>query len=686
MNTHPARRTTALGLAALLISCGGGTSPRPVDPTPVAPVADVDAPPVTPAGPTYRQVDADTPITTSWQAIVTIPAAWFVAEAAGVVRVDDPERDLHVALLALEAKDRDAAVAAAWLVVDPAFSLAVDQAVDLPATDGWDQVAQIIYVTPAAEHRDVVAVARRKGTVWHIVLIQGEQAAIDRRGAQLGSLILDMKVPGVDQESFAGKPANLDADHLARFDAFVEDARQLAGVPGAAIAVVHGGKIVLEAGHGVRVLGKKDKVDPSTLFMIGSTTKSLTTLMLARLVDQGKLAWDTPVTDVLPDFALGDAAMTQQLQLHHTICACTGMPRQDLEFIFEYAGWDAERRLASMKTMVPTTGFGETFQYSNLLVATGGYVGAHAWAPKKKLGPAYDDAMATLVFKPLGMKSTTFDFKKVAKADHAGPHSRGLTLEYGAIPVAAETALVPLRPAGAAWSSVRDMARFMELELARGKTPDGKQLVTEANLLHRREPQVKINDDDSYGLGLFLSNDHGVQIVHHGGNTLGFTADMFMLPEQDVGVVLLTNGGGANAYRGAVRRRFLEIAFDGEARASDELHAALDRQRESLADLKTQLPEPPDDAWLTARLGAYVDPGLGRIEITRKGKVFLLDAGEWQSEVTQLVGKDGVSQLITTRAPLAGLTLRPGEPGDDGRAPLILDAGQHVYTFAPVAK
>jgi len=122
---------------------------------------------------------------------------------------------------------------------------------------------------------------------------------------------------------------------------------------GAALAILQGGKTVYEKGFGVRQLGKPDRVTPETLFLIGSTSKSLTTLLMARLVDEGRLGWDTPIVKVLPDFALGDEAMTRKLTLQNTVCACTGMPRQDLEMLFEYDGVTVEQRLAEMRQTSP---------------------------------------------------------------------------------------------------------------------------------------------------------------------------------------------------------------------------------------------------------------------------------------------------------------------------------------------
>ena len=102
----------------------------------------------------------------------------------------------------------------------------------------------------------------------------------------------------------------------------------------------YSGKVVIAEGFGVRQLGRSEKVDSGTLFMIGSNTKAMTTLLLAKLVDEAKVTWDTPVTNLLPSFRLGNADTTRQVNVKHLICACTGLPRQDMEMIFSNRGPD----------------------------------------------------------------------------------------------------------------------------------------------------------------------------------------------------------------------------------------------------------------------------------------------------------------------------------------------------------
>jgi CubicO group peptidase (beta-lactamase class C family) len=670
-----------VAVAPLALGCGSSQprTPAPV-PTPVA--SDATSTKKT------EVLEADTKVTTASGAHFEAPKGWQLTTMKDRHVLESPERDLRVAFLEVEgAADATGAIATAWKRVDPTFSRASKQVVTPPARDGWESITQVTYEV-GGESRLVTAIARRKGTTHHVALVDGPLAAVDRRGAQLMTAIGTYKAAGIEDESFAGRAAQpLDEARQKALEAFVTESLAKTGVPGAAIAVVQGGKVVYEKGFGVRELGKGAKagppVTPNTLFMIGSTTKSLTTLLMAKLVDEGRFTWDTPVTEVLPSFALGDAEITKKVAMRHTVCACTGLPRQDMEFIFEYAGVTPEQRLAALKTMKPTTGFGETFQYSNTMVAAGGYAAARTLDPKRELGAAYDEAMKARVFGPIGMKSTTLSFAQAKAREHAEPHAQGISLEYAPVPLSIEEGVVALRPAGAAWSNVRDMARYMTVELNKGKDDKGRELFSEKNILARREPQVKITDKRSYGLGLFTGEDAGVALVEHGGNNIGFTSDMFMLPEHGVGVVFLTNGGNANALRGSVRRRVLELLFDGKEEAAARLDFAVSREKQVVADELKKITLQPEGEWVTSWSGTYQNPSLGKLVVKMDKARAILDAGEWKTAIGTMKEADGSMKVVITEAPFLGLGLVPTAIGD--KKALKLEAGQQTYVFELVS-
>jgi len=629
------------------------------------------------------RLDADAELHTASGASLTGTRGWYVTRDGDVMVLQEPGKELSVAIVETRAPDAAGAIEKGWKLVQPKFARKVEETIDIPAREGWDEIVKSDYQTTTQESREVFGYARRKGDLWYVALVDGTRAAGDRRAAQLMTILFSLKPKGMEKESFQGRTAlALDGERLRAFEAFVEEARAKAGLPGASVVVVGGGKVVFEKGFGVRELGKGDPVTPETLFMIASVTKPLTTFMMARLVDEGRLSWTTPVTSLLPSFALGDAEATRKLTLAHTVCACTGLPRRDMEIIFEYAGVTPEMRIDDMRSMKPTTGFGETFQYSNSMVSTGGYAAARALDPKGPLGPAYDAAMQSRVFDALGMRSTTLDFSVASKRDHATPHGGDINLAYAPIPLGDEEGVIPSRPAGGVWSNVSDMARYVLTELGNGKTPEGVRVVSEANLLQRREPQVKITDDLSYGLGITVERYHGLRIVQHDGGVLGFSSNMFFLPDHGVGMVVLTNGGGGSAFTRALRRRLIELLFDGREEARQNLEFAMKREREAVARELKKIALAPDAAWLSSLAGTYHDASLGKVEIRIDGKTGIFDAGEWKTTFGRKTEPDGTVKIVLTGASLAGLELTTRTR--DGRVALELETEQQRYLFERV--
>jgi CubicO group peptidase (beta-lactamase class C family) len=626
------------------------------------------------------RVAADSTINLPAGSSFTAPANWYVSDEKGMLLLQDPDQQLRCAFVEAADSTALAAIANAWQRVEPGFSRAIHRTVSPPARDGWDEIVQNVYETTSAEAKTIIGLARRKGATWHVNLLEGPDGAMEKRSAQMNTAIGTWKPKGLQEESFAGRTAHaLDATRLAALERFIEDARTQTKVPGASIAIVQGGRVVYEKGFGVRRVGGKEPVTSKTLFMIGSMTKSLTTLMMAKLVDEGRFQWDTPVVKVYPRFSLADPDVTPKVTMAHTVCACTGLPRQDMEFLFEYAQATPEMRVASMGRMKTTTGFGETFQYSNTMVSTGGYVAAYSADPKGLLGPAYDRVMQSRVFDPLGMTATTFDPAVAKGREHATPHGRTLTLDFTPIQIENEAGVISVRPAGAAWSNVEDLSRYLTTELSGGLGPSGTRVVSTENLLKRREPQTRMSDKMTYGLGLMAQDDHGVKVFTHGGNNLGYTADMYFLPEQGVGGVLLTNGQGANFFAGVVRRRLMELLFDGREEAASMLAFGVKQQGEiARKTLEYVLPVPEKD-WMAKWNGSYASPDLGTITVRTRGSESLLDAGEWKCAAGEKKEKDGSRTLILTGPPLTGLEFIPTEAG--GTTTLTLKTPQQEYVF-----
>lgn len=632
-----------------------------------------------PAATASEVLAADTSRTTVAGNKFTAPAGWRIEVRGPATILEPPEGNSHIALVDVHANDADSAVAAAWAAYRPDTRWPLKVTNDFPDRDGWSHIRDYTYQTSPNEKRDVAANARHAGDTWTVIIYDMDQAVGEKRGGQVALIFSRLLPKGYDRETFAGKPAHkLDAKRIAELSAFVESGRQKLGVPGVSIGVVQDGKVVFEGGFGVREIGTDTRPDADTLYIIASNTKALTTLMLAKLVEESKLTWQTHVTSLLPSFKLGDADTTSRVLVKHLICACTGLPRQDYEWLFQYQGVTPEGALKTLGTIQPTSKFGEMFQYSNSLAGAAGFVGGHVAFPTLELGAAYDEAMRTRVFGPLGMTATTFDFTRALAGNHATAHAPDVDGRPARAVMDVNYAVIPLRPAGGGWSNVRDMLRYVEMELDEGALPDGTRYIPRDILLERRAPQVSIGQDVTYGMGLMVDTKYGIPIVHHGGDLIGYHSDMIWLPQQSVGAVILTNADPGWVLRGAFRRKLLEVLFDGRPEADADVAAQGKSFFEQLAADRKLLTVPADVTDAGALAPHYANDALGEISVRRAGPTVTFDFGEWKSEMASRHNPDGSVSFITLAPGIIGFEFVVG-PGPTPT--LIVRDAQHEYVF-----
>jgi CubicO group peptidase (beta-lactamase class C family) len=611
-----------------------------------------------------------------------LPKGWRVSHPADPLTVVGPEGDLEISFFSgLPGDSVDDQVRSAWRQIDPEFNKPVRHQAEMPSTAGWDSVIQIVYDMPANESRLAVAIVRTLGERTFVNLIDGSKAAFSRRLAQISEISKTWKPAGFREPSLAGtEPRSFgDAERNAMSD-FVPSAMRQLRIPGAAVAIVQNGETVYAEGFGVCRVGNNHAVTPMTRFMIGSSTKPLTTMMMAKLVDMGRFDWTTPVAQVLPGFSLADTEVTSKLEMRHTVSASTGMPRRDVDLLFRFQGIHPEDRIAEMKAMLPTTGFGETFQYSNYLVAAGGYAAAHSFAPGSSLTEAYERAMVELVFEPLGMRQTSVLCNH--SPEDAAPH--GPDLEGNSVPIdpAMERFADAVAPAGSVWSTILDMASYVRCELQNGVNDHGEQVVSVESLMARRQPAIKIDDRSSYGLGLFLTERQGIEEVMHGGNTLGFTSDMLFLPKHGIGLVILTNLHVANTFLGAVHQRLLELLFGAAAKADAIVAAASTATENSLERTRQRVKTAPaETAWIGKYAGSYRSQELGPARIFKREEDYVVDFESWSSDLAVEEQSKDSRQIVLTCPPWqGGLRLQVSDDSSD----LILDGGQTMYKFARI--
>lgn len=625
---------------------------------------------------------AAAPIPVGSGAAMVPPEGWAIARQAGSVRFTPPEQDFSVTIVPVAAaKDGADAAAQAWRSARPAFARPVRLAQPLPARDGWEEILVVNYDVPPAEKAIAQAVALRKGTAWTVVTAEGALATIAKRGGQFNASAETLRPADYAKESFAGRQAHaLDPARVEELKRFVRTSMAALKIPGVGLAVIDHGRIAYEGGIGVKDIATGAAVGKDTLFMIASNTKGMATLLLATLVDQGRLDWNRPVIDYMPTFRLGSDETTRKVLVKHLVCACTGLPRKDMQWLFNTRpDTKADETFAQLAATQPTSGFGEVYQYNNLMASAAGYLAAHIIYPGMELGAAFDRAMQERIFDPLGMRHTTLSNARAMAGDWAKPYDTDIDDRLAPLDVRYNDTVVPYRPAGGAWSSAHDMALYVRDELDQGLLPNGKRLVSAENLLARRVHNVPTGEKVWYGMGLEDDASSGVSVIQHGGSMFGYKSNWFAIPSAQVGVVVLTNGESGYGLTEAVKRRLLEILYDGKPEAAENVASMAKRSDQALAKFRSELNLrlTPQDAG--PFLGTYVNPDLGPLTIGYEGGKLMAHATSIWSEVTTKANKDGTVSLMTFSPGAGGFDLLTAKR--DGKRALVLNDAQHEYVF-----
>ena len=639
-----------------------------------------------PEAPVPNAADPDAPapkmvMTPSGSQFVPVPG-WALDRREGMLAFTAPEGDATLALVEVDAPtDARDAIGQAWSAFAPDFAREIELLQEPPARSGWDYIAAASYRTSPAEQQLVQAIVFRKDDAWTVALLQGAIATFAKRAAQLNQTLATITPVDFERESFVGRQANaLTADRVAELKDFLQRAMTALDVPGVGIALIGGGEIAWEGGLGVTDLGTGEQVDENTRFMIASNTKGMTTLLLADLVDDGLLAWDRKVTEAYPGFQLGSPETSEKVRIEHLICACTGLPRKDLQFVFNTrADTPASDTFAQLAATEPTSGFGEVFQYNNLMASAAGYIAGNILYPEMEIGAAYDLAMEERVFGPLGMGATTFDHAEAMADNWARPYARGFGGTLQPVLVEWNRMIAPFRPAGGAWSTAHDMALYVLNEIRVGRMQDGVPLLSSASLLKRRQRYVPMGDDAWYGMGLMEDASTGKAIFNHGGSLLGYKSDFWFVPEDGVGAVLLTNSDSGQALLSLFKRRLLEVLYDGNAEAEENLAAAV-RLSEAAREKSYARINASGDPSVLARLASrYVSEELGALIITNSGEETWAEFASGRSTIGTRENDDGSYSIVLTSPGLFGSAFVIGER--DGKGILrVLDA-QHEYVF-----
>ncbi len=307
-------------------------------------------------------------------------------------------------------------------------------------------------------------------------------------------------------------------------------------VPGLAMAIVKDGKVIYAKGFGYRDIEKKAPVDESTIFGCGSTTKAFTAALIGTLVYEGKIKWDDRVIDHLPDFRMYDPWVTREITIRDLLCHRSGLPQAD--FLWLSSSFSRDEIVRRIRFLRPESSFRSQFNYHNLMILTAGQLAARV------TGKNWDESIKEKIFTPLGMTRSSTSIRDLeAKDDVATPY----VPSNGAVTAIPWLNIDNIGPAGSINSTALDYAKWVQVHLGKG-TFMGKKLWSEEVQDMMDTPHMTVSATatglthfNQYGLGWFLSDYRGKLVVWHSGATDGMGALVGMLPEENLGIALLSN-------------------------------------------------------------------------------------------------------------------------------------------------
>ena len=435
------------------------------------------------------------------------------------------------------------------------------------------------------------------------------------------------------------------AEPPAGIDKRIEELRSASGLPGLAIAIVEDGRTTLARGYGVRKMGGIDPVDANTVFMTGSTGKAVTVAALATLVDAGKLGWDDKVIDRLPGFQMYDPWVTREMTIRDLLVhrSGLGLGAGDLMFV-PRSNRTRANIVAALRHIKPATSFRSGYAYDNILYTVAGAL------IEAVSGQSYESYLRQHIFKPAGLLTATSDEPtRLATANRAYPHGRnsGAVRGLGPLQPLDETDQLGAAstPAGLLAMSANDLAKWIKIQLAQGKTENGGRLFSEVASAEMWNPQTiqPIGPVPpgfeatrpmfkAYALGWEVADYGGAKIISHSGGVFGFITMVVLIPEKNVGFAITMN-----AEEGAVRRGLTYELIDHylgrphvdwAGRYKTLISAMLANANAAVAAKAVAPAKIGPSLALDRYVGGYKDPWYGRITVSRGKTGLAIDFNE----------------------------------------------------------
>ncbi len=405
-------------------------------------------------------------------------------------------------------------------------------------------------------------------------------------------------------------------------DTYVSKALSDWQIPGAAVCIVKNGKVVYMKGYGVKEMNGTDKVDENTLFMIGSNSKAFTATAIAMLDAEKKISLDDKVTKWIPQFKLDNKAAGEQAIVRDLLCHRIGFETFQGDFTYWTSNLTRSEVIEKMSHIKATYPFRTKWGYTNAAFLTAGEI------IPKAIGMQWEEFVTKKIFQPLGMNNTLALSKDFPNADNkCSAH----TIVDGQLIKIPFCSIDNLAAAGSIGSSVNDLSKWVMMQLNNGKL-DGKEIVPAKAIAQTWLPHSILGNGGHmfnsghyslYGLGWFLEEYCGKKIVAHTGGVNGFVTSITLLPEEKLGIIVLTNTDQnsffealkweiADAYLGKPYRNYSKVYLSYFKQQQNEELAADNKLKDSaVLQLKTTLP-------LTAYCGSYFNDVYGNMSVVQE--------------------------------------------------------------------
>jgi CubicO group peptidase (beta-lactamase class C family) len=452
-------------------------------------------------------------------------------------------------------------------------------------------------------------------------------------------------------------------------DKYVNNALDTWDIPGAAVCIVKDGKVVLAKGYGVKEKGKDDRVDANTLFMIGSNTKAFTGTLLALIENEGRLSLEDKVKKYLPDFSMKDPWVEKELNLIDIVTHRIGMETFQGDAMYWTSDLTMQEVIEKFGKLTPRYGFRTRYGYTNA-----GYAIA-AEVIKSVTDTLWSDYVKERLFKPLGMERTLPLSMDYFKADNT---AKAHTLVNNRIEVIPFQNIDNLAPAGSIGSSVNDLSKWMITQLDSGRI-DGEQVIPFKVIQKTRQPYTiqgrsrhpfNTQHYSLYGLGWALEDYNGKEIVSHTGGVNGFVTSVTLLPEEKLGIAVLTNTD-QNYFYQALKWEIIDAYLDLDYRDYSQYFytrhkSGMDRRIKQVTALKDSAAmniKPLVD--LDNFTGRYEHDVYGYIDIVKHDDKLEMSFEHHSSLKGKLESLGGVRFLCTFSDPAYGILVIPFKVEED---------------------